>query len=54
MPVFLHQIPRLFEDRIFPIDVTMVMASPPDAHGFMSLGVEVLASKAATRLAQEA
>ncbi len=53
VPVFLHQIPRLFEDRIFPIDVTMVMVSPPDSHGFMSLGVEVLASKAATRLAKK-
>jgi acyl-CoA hydrolase len=53
VPVFLHQIPRLFEDRIFPIDVTMVMVSPPDSHGFMSLGVEVLASKAATRLGKK-
>jgi acyl-CoA hydrolase len=53
VPVFLHQIPRLFEDRVFPIDVTMVMASPPDSHGFMSLGVEVLASKAATRLGRK-
>ena len=53
VPVFLHQIPRLFEDRIYPIDITMVMVSPPDSHGFMSLGVEVLASKAATRLARK-
>jgi acyl-CoA hydrolase len=53
VPVFLHQIPRLFEDNVFPIDVTMVMVSPPDPHGFMSLGVEVLASKAATRLAKK-
>jgi 4-hydroxybutyrate CoA-transferase len=53
VPVFLHQIPRLFEDRVFPLDVTMVMVSPPDSHGFMSLGVEVLASKAASRLAKQ-
>ena len=53
VPVFLHQIPRLFEDRIFPIDVAMIMVSPPDSHGFMSLGVEVLASKSATRLAKK-
>jgi 4-hydroxybutyrate CoA-transferase len=52
VPVFLHQIPRVFEDRVFPLDVTMVMVSPPDSHGFMSLGCEVLASKAATRLAK--
>jgi acyl-CoA hydrolase len=53
VPVFLHQIPRLFEERIFPLDVAMVQASPPDAHGFMSLGVEVLASKAACRFAKK-
>jgi acyl-CoA hydrolase len=52
VPVFLHQIPRLFEERIFPLDVAMVHASPPDAHGFMSLGVEVLATKAACRNAR--
>jgi 4-hydroxybutyrate CoA-transferase len=49
VPIFLHQIPRLFEDRIFKLDVAMVQVSPPDAHGFMSFGVEVLASKAACR-----
>ena len=52
VPVFLHQIPRLFEERIFPLDVAMVQTSPPDSHGFMSLGVEVLASKAACRCAR--
>jgi acyl-CoA hydrolase len=46
-PVFLHQIPRLFREGIVPLDVVMVQASPPDEHGFMSLGVENLASKAA-------
>ncbi len=47
VPIFLHQIPRLWSEGIVPLDVAMVMVSPPDAHGFMSLGVEVLASKAA-------
>jgi 4-hydroxybutyrate CoA-transferase len=47
MPIFLHQIPQLFRDRIIPLDVTMVMTSPPDEHGFLSLGAENLASKAA-------
>ncbi len=53
VPVFLHQIPRVFEDRVFPLDVAMVQVSPPDSHGFMSLGVEILASKAACRLAKK-
>ena len=52
VPIFLHQIPRLFRDRIVPLDAAMVQASPPDEHGFMSLGVEVLASKAACALAE--
>lgn len=53
VPIFLHQIPRLFSEGIVPLDVTMVQVSPPDEHGFMSLGVEVLASKAACRHAQQ-
>ena len=52
VPIHLHQIPRLFVDRIVPLDVAMVMVSPPDEHGFMSLGVETLASKAACRAAR--
>jgi len=52
MPIFLHQIPRLFSEGIIPLDLAMVMVSPPDEHGFMSLGVETLASKAACRAAR--
>src|SRR5262245_52673709 len=51
VPIFLHQIPRLFKERIVPLDVAMVSVSPPDEHGFMSLGVETLASKAACQVA---
>ena len=53
MPIFLHQIPRIFSDGIIPLDIAMVMVSPPDDHGFMSLGVEVLASKAACKAAKK-
>ncbi|HKK72094.1 MAG TPA: acetyl-CoA hydrolase/transferase C-terminal domain-containing protein [Candidatus Krumholzibacteria bacterium] len=53
MPIFLHQIPRLFCEGIVPLDVAMVQVSPPDEHGFMSLGIEVLASKAATASAKK-
>jgi 4-hydroxybutyrate CoA-transferase len=52
VPIFLHQIPRLFRERIVPLDVAMVQVSPPDEHGFMSLGVEVLASTAACQTAR--
>ena len=52
-PIFLYLIPRLFLERIVPLDVAMVQVSPPDNHGFMSLGVEVLASKAACQMAKK-
>jgi acyl-CoA hydrolase len=52
VPIFLHQIPRLFRDHIVPLDVAMIQVSPPDEHGFMSLGVEVLASIAACQVAR--
>ncbi|MHC4210702.1 MAG: acetyl-CoA hydrolase/transferase family protein [Planctomycetota bacterium] len=51
VPIFLHHIPRLFERGLIPLDVAMLQCSPPDEHGFMSLGVEVLASKAACQAA---
>lgn len=53
VPIFLHQIPRLFRERIIPLDVAMVQVSPPDQHGFMSLGAETLASKAACQAARK-
>ncbi len=53
VPIFLHQIPRLFYERIIPLDVAMVMVSPPDEHGFMSLGVETMAARAACHSARK-
>ena len=53
VPIFLHQIPRLFLEKVIPLDVAMVQVSPPDEHGFMSLGVETLASRAACQMAQQ-
>jgi 4-hydroxybutyrate CoA-transferase len=52
VPIFLHQIPRLFREGIVPVDVAMLHVSPPDEHGFMSLGVETLASVAACQAAK--
>jgi len=52
VPIFLHHIPRLFRDGIVPLDVAIVQTSPPDEHGFMSLGVETLASMAACQTAK--
>jgi acyl-CoA hydrolase len=52
VPIFLHQIPRLFREKIVSLDVAMIQCSPPDEHGFMSLGVETLASIAACQMAE--
>jgi acyl-CoA hydrolase len=52
VPVFLHQIPRLFNEKLIPLDVTMLMVSPPDEHGFMSFGVETMNARAAAGCAK--
>jgi acyl-CoA hydrolase len=52
VPVFLSDIPQLFETRVLPLDVVLVNATPPDAHGFCSLGTSVEAMHAAIRAAK--
>ncbi len=51
IPIFLHQIPNLFFSDQMPIDVALLHLSLPDEHGFMSYGVEILTSKAASEKA---
>ena len=51
IPIFLHQIPNVFVSGQMPIDVALLHLSPPDEHGFMSYGAEILASKAAAEKA---
>jgi len=41
VPAFLSEMPALFRDRVLPLDVAMVHVSPPDKHGYCSLGVSV-------------
>ncbi|HOZ45434.1 MAG TPA: GNAT family N-acetyltransferase [Candidatus Hydrogenedentes bacterium] len=50
-PVFLSHVPRLFYDGRVPIDVALVQMSPPDEHGYMSLGISVDIVKAAVESA---
>jgi 4-hydroxybutyrate CoA-transferase len=40
-PVLLSEFPLLFKHGVLPVDVAMIHVSPPDEHGFCSLGVEV-------------
>ena len=52
VPVFLSQIPQLFRKNILPIDVALIQVSPPDAHGYCSLGTSVDIAKAAVETAR--
>ena len=47
LPVFLSDIPHLFESRQIPLDVALVQLSPPDAHGVCTLGTSIDAAMAA-------
>ena len=52
VPVFMSQIPQLFRKNILPLDVALIHVSPPDAHGFCSLGTSVDIAKAAVEMAR--
>ncbi len=50
-PMFLSEIPALFRSGQLPIDVALIMVSPPDVHGYCSLGISVDVVKAAVESA---
>jgi acyl-CoA hydrolase len=52
IPIFLSQIPQLFTKNILPIDVALIQVSPPDKHGYCSLGTSVDITKAAIETAK--
>jgi acyl-CoA hydrolase len=47
VPIFLSDIPSLFLRRQVPLDVAILQLSPPDAHGYCTLGTSVDAALAA-------
>ncbi len=51
-PVFLSEIPQLFRSGLLAIDVALINVSPPDRHGFCSLGVTVEAAHEALHSAR--
>ena len=51
IPVFLSEVPSLFRTRVLPLDHAFVQLSPPDRHGFCTLGTSVDASRAAVETA---
>ncbi len=47
VPIFLSEIPILFKNGMLPLDVAMLTVSPPDSHGYCSLGTSVDVARAA-------
>src|SRR4029453_19300704 len=52
VPVFLSDVPLLFRSGALPLDVAFVNATPPDEHGFCSLGTSVEAMHSAITAAR--
>jgi acyl-CoA hydrolase len=52
IPIFLSDVPSMFYNDIMPLDVALVHVSPPDRHGFCSLGVSVDVTLAAVHTAK--
>ena len=52
IPVFLSDIPSLFTTGQIQIDVAFLQLSPPDAHGYCTLGTSVDAALAASHMAR--
>lgn len=52
IPIFLSEVHLLFKQNILPIDVAFVQVSPPDKHGFCSLGTSIDVSLVAVKMAK--
>ncbi len=52
VPVFFHEIPKLFCEGYLTPDVVLVHVSPPDKHGFCSFGISVDYTKPAAHVAK--
>ena len=53
IPVFLSDIPYLFKSKLLELDTAIVQVSPPDQHGYCSLGVSVDIARAAVDSARQ-
>lgn len=51
VPCFLSEIPGFYRSGTIPVDVALIQVSPPDKHGFCSLGVSVDVAAAAVEKA---
>lgn len=53
VPIFLSEIPVLFKNGILPLDVAIVTVSPPDDHGYCTLGTSVDVARSAVDTAKK-
>ncbi|RUO38485.1 4-hydroxybutyrate CoA-transferase [Aliidiomarina shirensis] len=53
VPIFLSEIPKLFRSQAQHLDAVLIQVSPPDAHGYCSLGISVEATRAALQMAKK-
>lgn len=53
VPVFLSEIPLLFKRNVLPLDVAIVQVSPPDKHGYCTMGVSVDVARSAVNCAKK-
>ena len=53
VPIFLSEIPELFKRNVLPLDVAIVQVSPPDKHGYCSMGVSVDVARSAVNTAKK-
>jgi len=51
-PIFLSEVAGLFRSGRVPLDVALIQVTPPDEHGFCSLGIEAGLSKTAAQKAR--
>lgn len=52
LPVFLSEIPLLFDRKVLPIDFALIQVSPPDIHGYCTLGASADIAISAVRNAK--
>lgn len=53
VPVFLSEIPELFKRNVLPLDVAIIQVSPPDKHGYCSMGISVDVARSAVNTAKK-
>lgn len=52
IPSFFSEVPLMMRRGVLPIDVVLIQVSPPDKHGFCTLGISVETTLAAVEMAK--